>query len=161
MPVKIEQTHPGATITVDRRCVNCGSPIGYFKYCPAVFVHCACVEAARVDLDGIQTISEFVSAAYMDACDRGWRDKPREIPEVTNLFHEEAAEMFREYREGRGATETYYTDGKPCGFPTELADLVIRAFDAAGEFGIDLHAAIVDKMKYNRTRAYRHGGKVC
>ena len=118
--------------------------------------------ASPTTIPGIHTIHEFVSAAYLDACDRGWHDKPRAIPEVTNLFHEEAAEMFREYRDGRGPGEIYYDEnGKPNGFPFELADLVIRAFDAAGEFGINLEAMIVAKMKYNRTRAHRHGGKVC
>lgn len=148
-----------------KRCSNCGYLIDIKdKMCIARNFESLCefVAPARVNLQGINTIPEFVSAAYIDACDRGWHEKPREIPEVTNLFHEEAAEMFREYRDGRGATEIY-TDakGKPAGFPIELADLVIRAFDAAGEFGIDLQAVIVQKMEFNRTRPHRHGGKRC
>ena len=48
---------------------------------------------------------------------------------------------------------------KPEGFPTELADVVIRVGDLAGRLGIDLAAVIGEKMAYNITRPYRHGGK--
>lgn len=34
----------------------------------------------------------------------------------------------------------------------ELADAVIRIFDYAGGFGLDLGAAIAEKLKYNRNR---------
>lgn len=48
---------------------------------------------------------------------------------------------------------------KPEGIPSELADVVIRVFDLCGAYNIDLEAAIEEKLKYNRTRAIRHGGK--
>lgn len=41
----------------------------------------------------------------------------------------------------------------------ELADIVIRAFDAAGALRIDLGRAIIVKHNYNTTRSHRHGGK--
>jgi|SRR5208337_5002 len=34
----------------------------------------------------------------------------------------------------------------------ELADLLIRVFDYAGENGVDLGGALVEKLEYNRTR---------
>lgn len=48
---------------------------------------------------------------------------------------------------------------KPCGFASELADVVIRTAQLAWRMGIDLEQAIVEKQKYNRTREHRHGGK--
>ncbi|OHE41493.1 MAG: hypothetical protein A2Y16_05485 [Tenericutes bacterium GWF2_57_13] len=48
---------------------------------------------------------------------------------------------------------------KPEGIPSELADIVIRVMDICGYHGIDLEAAIAEKMEYNRTRPMRHGGK--
>ena len=48
---------------------------------------------------------------------------------------------------------------KPIGVPSEIADLVIRIFDFAGEHGIDLERAVTEKMAYNKTRPFRHGNK--
>jgi len=48
---------------------------------------------------------------------------------------------------------------KPCGIPSELADIIIRTADVAGIFGIDLAAAVLEKMEYNKNRPYRHGNK--
>ena len=51
-------------------------------------------------------------------------------------------------------------DGKkPEGIPIELADVLIRVFDFCGKHGIDLEAAVLEKMAFNRTRPVRHGGK--
>jgi hypothetical protein len=35
----------------------------------------------------------------------------------------------------------------------ELADLLVRAFDYAGAFGLDLDGALSEKLQYNRVRA--------
>lgn len=34
----------------------------------------------------------------------------------------------------------------------ELADLLIRVFDYAGEYGLDLGGALIEKLEYNRKR---------
>lgn len=48
-------------------------------------------------------------------------------------------------------------DGKPVGPASELADVVIRAFDLMEGLGYDVGAVLHMKMRYNRTRPYRHG----
>ena len=48
---------------------------------------------------------------------------------------------------------------KPCGVPSEIADLIIRALDFSGEHGIDIERAVLEKMAYNKTRPFKHGGK--
>jgi len=48
---------------------------------------------------------------------------------------------------------------KPEGIPSELADIVIRVFDICGYYGINLESAIREKMEFNKTRPYKHGGK--
>lgn len=48
---------------------------------------------------------------------------------------------------------------KPEGVPSELADIVIRALDAADAWGIDLERVIEEKLRYNESRGHRHGGK--
>lgn len=62
---------------------------------------------------------------------------------------------------GRSPTEIYYSeDDKPEGMGAELADVVIRIMDYCGFAGIDLESLILQKHEYNKTRPYRHGGKV-
>jgi len=39
----------------------------------------------------------------------------------------------------------------------ELADCVIRILDYAGGYGLALGPAIIAKMRYNKTRPYKHG----
>lgn len=53
----------------------------------------------------------------------------------------------------------FVTSIKPDGIAVELADCIIRILDWAGHEGVDLDTIIREKMKYNRTRPYRHGGK--
>ena len=79
------------------------------------------------------------------------------------LIATEVAEAIEEVRTGHAADKTYYSGEnsgtrprKPEGVPSELADVVIRAFDFAHEFGIDLAAMIEEKLAYNKTRPHRH-----
>ncbi|SCW87819.1 hypothetical protein SAMN04487970_11032 [Paenibacillus tianmuensis] len=106
-----------------------------------------------------QSIDEFVQAAHDNAIDKGWYEEPRTFGEVIALMHSELSEALEEHRDGRGFREIYYEGEKPCGIPVELADTVIRIFDTCGYLGIDLEAAIREKMTYNATRPQRHGGK--
>lgn len=48
---------------------------------------------------------------------------------------------------------------KPCGIPSELADALIRILDLCAKGGIDIGAAVEEKLAFNRTRPHRHGGK--
>ncbi|ALJ19513.1 hypothetical protein AOA12_06165 [Microbacterium sp. No. 7] len=93
------------------------------------------------------------------------------------LIGSEVSEAIEELRHGHAVDETYYPsapciDGqgtvvnafpdeafKPEGVPSELADVVIRAFDFADEAGIDLASIISEKLTFNATRGQRHGGK--
>lgn len=85
------------------------------------------------------------------------------------LISTEVAEAIEEVRHGRAMRETYYpTVGtlfaeppihKPEGVPSELADIVIRVLDIADAYGVDLGAAIIEKLNHNATRGLHHGGK--
>lgn len=110
-------------------------------------------------------VRSLVAESHRIARDRGWWDDGQEktFIEAVMLVVSEAAEAVEEYRHGRGLTEVHYETGtnglpKPCGIPSELADIVIRTADLCGRWGIDLDAAIAEKLAYNATRPYRHGG---
>jgi hypothetical protein len=45
------------------------------------------------------------------------------------------------------------------GIAAEMADAIIRLFDTAVKFNIPIAQAMLQKMDYNETRSYRHGGK--
>jgi hypothetical protein len=49
---------------------------------------------------------------------------------------------------------------KPEGIPSELADVIIRVAHYCGANGIDLAEAVREKTAYNKTRPFKHGGKV-
>lgn len=81
------------------------------------------------------------------------------IPEKLALIHSEVSEALEDYR--NGFLKLNIENGKPVGFPSELADIVIRVYDLAGALEIDLDAVLDLKHEYNKTRAYRHGNKKC
>ena len=70
----------------------------------------------------------------------------------------EATEIFRHPREGL-ADRWQDEKGKPQGFGSELADIIIRTAGLAGALGIDLEREIREKMEYNVNRPYKHGKK--
>lgn len=174
------------------------------------------------------SFKELKKDIFNNAKDHGWHDKYSPDTETMLLLLSEVTEALEDYRNGHDITEIWYEDdGKPCGIPTELADICIRlweiqefknsnknddppdskigslpdkhireiskdfisalgllsteivnllypyvyvrvypmidilVFYIAQKYGIDLWDVILIKHRYNKTRPYRHGGKVC
>lgn len=106
------------------------------------------------------SISDLQDEIYLVASKHGWWDTSRKVPEILALIHSEVSEALEEYRKNSDTDFTYVRDdGKPEGFKYELADIVIRVLDACEHYGINLEVAILEKMEFNKTRPYRHGGK--
>ncbi len=102
---------------------------------------------------------------HFNTVTHGWwegvspEDKIKSIPEKLLLIIAEIAEATEEYRDGK--MELYFgAGGKPEGFWVEIADAVIRVLDLAEAMDVDLEHVIELKHEYNKTRPYRHGGKL-
>jgi NTP pyrophosphatase (non-canonical NTP hydrolase) len=112
-------------------------------------------------------LNEMRDAAHANSRAKGWYDEelgPKNIPEMLALLHSEVSEALEDYRDGKMAltfAKDAQNNAKPCGFPSEIADILIRVGDLAGHLGIDLEEAVRAKMAHNATRPHRHGGKVC
>jgi NTP pyrophosphatase (non-canonical NTP hydrolase) len=120
--------------------------------------------ALQKKFDGVKTIGVWVYEVHKNAVQHGWYDGKgaKNFGELLMLVVTEVAEVMEEYRNGRLMKETYVNkNGKMCGIPSELADIVIRVMDICGYYNIDLEQAIAEKHEYNKSRPYKHGGKKC
>jgi NTP pyrophosphatase (non-canonical NTP hydrolase) len=95
-----------------------------------------------------RTIKALTVEAHTTAVEKGWWETDRSNLECIALMHCELSEAVEAYRKG---DEAHVVE--------ELADVLIRTFDLCGRRGWDLERAVTDKMAYNKTRPYRHGGK--
>lgn len=104
-------------------------------------------------------LNDMAEQAYEMSADHGFHaddDNPLSIPAKLALIHSEVSEALEDHRKGR--TEMYFEpDGKPCGFPSELADIAIRLGDIAWQANVDLNEAVKAKMTYNKGRPFMHG----
>jgi len=103
------------------------------------------------------TIDDWQFEVHMVAIDHGWWGKNPNIPEKLALINSEVSEALEDYREDN--MELSYDGEKPVGFGIELADAAIRILDLAEYLNISIDDMIRIKNNYNKTRAYRHGGK--
>lgn len=75
-------------------------------------------------------IRALQAAVHANAVSKGWYENPPTFAELLMLVVSEASEALEDYRNGLPVTENHYKDGgKPCGIPSELADIVIRVLD--------------------------------
>lgn len=105
------------------------------------------------------SLNQLGKAAYDNSVLHGFYDDPVSIPEKLCLMHSELSEALECYRDGDMALH-FDDNGKPLGFPSELADCIIRLVDLAEYLHIDLDLSVMVKMDYNKTRPYKHGRKV-
>jgi len=88
------------------------------------------------------------------------------VPTMVALMHSEVSELLEAWRKGKLNEPSDHADAMTAaGCPVmtcaaeEIADVIIRALNAAYALGVDPDRAVHEKMAFNATRTYRHGGK--
>ena len=107
------------------------------------------VKVPDTEVIPLNTINQLCIDAFETATSKGWHDQPRSFGEFIALVHAEVSESLESDRRNEGKERV----------AEELADVLIRIFDGAIEFNLDIETAVLTKMAYNKTRSYKHGGK--
>lgn len=132
-------------------------------------------------------LNEIAKDFHKTAVKKGFWDEPREIGTLLMLIVSELSEALEADRKNKhadlskmqsdikrlaeifknsyardliNADEPFkqaFKDNIKDTFEDEIADTFIRLFDLVGHLGIDIDKHIELKMKYNKTREYKHG----
>lgn len=109
-----------------------------------------------------KSLQEWQTELHQTAREKGWHNDENTVWKMLGNIHAEVSEAWEEARRPDfdvNSIRYREKDGKPEGFATELADIVIRCFDTAGALGIDLEEIIALKAEFNKSRPFRHGNK--
>lgn len=124
-----------------------------------------------------QNFNDFAKAVHENAINHGWYDQKRSFGEIVALCHSELSEALEQYRDNKPMAYFWnendlfgtddeitdldvWTDEKLEGVAVEMIDCVIRIFDWCASENIDIDRLIRMKHEFNKSREYKHGGKL-
>lgn len=109
-------------------------------------------------IDAARAADVLTAACFIRGYNAGWWHNiktgesqlaNRNVGELLCLIHSEISEAMEGYRKNQ--QDDHLPNRKA--FEVELADAVIRIFDLAGGYNLDLAGAIAEKLAYNERRA--------
>ena len=98
----------------------------------------------------------LAASIHANAKAKGFWEGERNDAEAIALIHSELSEGLEALRAGNPASDKIPEFSN---LEEEFADVVIRIMDFAAGRDLDVAGALIAKMGYNTTRAYKHGGK--
>lgn len=107
-------------------------------------------------LEFVRGFNRLAYAVHETAKTKGWWDKDRNDGELIALMHSELSEALEGLRHNN-PPDSHIPRHRSV--EAELADVIIRIMDFAHARGHNVAEALVDKIEYNITREYKHGGK--
>lgn len=104
-----------------------------------------------------EILDSLAGEIHQTAKDKGWWDgSERNDGELIALMHSELSEALEALRHGNPPDDKI---PEFTGAEAELADTVIRILDMCAKRNWRIGEAIIAKMKYNKGREHKHGGK--
>lgn len=101
------------------------------------------------------SLNELGKEIFANNVVKGFYDEPTTFAARIALMHSELSEALEADRKGLMDDKLTNRDGRE----VELADCLIRILDCATFMRMDIHGAVIEKIAYNKTREYKHGGK--
>lgn len=102
-------------------------------------------------LNGYRCLEEEI---HKNAVNHGFWEGERNFGELISLIHSELSEALEAMRAGNPKSKKISSFKN---VEEELADAVIRIMDLSCGLRLDVAGAIIEKMKYNLKRPYKHG----
>ena len=116
--------------------------------------HTPMPKSELADPEFAMDLKALTQTSYEIAKSKGWWENPRGFAALTLLMQSEISEALEDYRNGKRPNQVWYEyppdiidsvpvlssgeRGKPCGIPSEIADVIIRICDFAGHYDLKL-----------------------
>lgn len=107
------------------------------------------ISAYKISDVEIEALRSVQAKCFEQSAAMGWHKKPREAGTMIALIHSEISEALEAVRKDLNDDHLPHRRGDE----VEMADAVIRIFDYAGKYGLDVAGALAEKHSYNAVRA--------